>query len=452
MNNRLFSSYVRVVIFALVTAVVFIDTFIYYYTNAKATEAVNSGSTALSHLVSSPSSTPTATSSATPLYRVTSFTKLQDINKKRIEDAQRSFLKETHDTPVTQITAYELKYDVYTEKGVWVPIVARVYVPVAAQSYPLFVFAPGTTGIADHCAPTLENISQENLGNYNSNMIVQAAEGYTSVFTDYEGYNDPKKTEAYFISSSEARTLLGVVQTLIELQRTTTKLQSVDLTKVFLSGYSQGGHAAVSAAQEWNQLPSNIKLEGIVEFAGADNVQALFYDSPWLASYLVQSYVDYYGSNLQAFNVLQSKWLDEMRTTNEELCVNEANKHFPHSRKDIYTPAFLDAIESGTWPETLDQWHKIIDLNTTLKNVPNVPHLSIQGGSDPIVTAKTQTKNLATLCQQDHPVTYQEFPGINHYDIRKAGFEFSNKWMSDVLSGVPISSSCPQQQSDSIIK
>lgn len=443
MNNQRFSNYLRVATLVIAMCIVFIDTFIYYYNKAQATEQTT---TALTPLVTAPSPTPitAASTSAQPTYRVISFNKLSDISNTGIEKAQQSFLKTTHSTSVKHIASYELKYEIYTEKGKWVSLTARVYIPTTEGTYPLFVFAPGTTGIADKCAPTLENVSIENLGNYQNHLIAQAAEGYVTAFSDYEGYNDPDTTEAYFIASSEARTLQGVVQSLVELKSTTDKLTTADTSTVFLSGYSQGGHAAVSAAREWNQLPGSIKLAGIVEFAGASNVEALFYDSPWLGSYLVQSYIDYYGSNLQAFNVLQSKWLEEMRVSNEKLCVNDANKYFPHARNAVYTPAFLDAIESNTWPESLDQWKKIIELNSPLHNIPSIPHLSIQGGSDPIVTAKTQTHNIETFCQQNHSVTYQEYPGINHYDIRKAGFELANQWMKDVLSNVPIPNSCPE--------
>lgn len=424
----------------LVTSIVSIDTFLYYQHQASA-KSPETPSTNLSEELEEqekPEISPRPSGSIE--YTIRTFTKIESINANRISAAQSSFLHGIHSTPITALDVYDLQYDIRGHNGSWQPVSAKVYLPTQEGRYPLFIFGSGTTGIADKCAPSLENMSVENLGNYHNHMISQAAEGYITVFPNYEGFNNPEFSQAYFISESEAKTLLAAIQSLYELQKSTTSLSVIDFSKVFLSGYSQGGHAALSAAKEWNQLPDTIHLTGIVEYAGAANVRALFVDSPWLASYLVQSFTEYYGSNLQAFQVLQDKWLQKMVANNEQLCVNAAYTFYP--RDTIYTPQFEDAINSDTWPEVLENWRQTIELNTPLSKLPAVAHLSIQGASDPIVTAKTQVANIETLCQQDHQVEYKEYPGINHFDIRRAGFEFSNTWMKNVLATGQMARGC----------
>jgi pimeloyl-ACP methyl ester carboxylesterase len=446
MNKQSLFRQLRTIILILITGVLAIDTFSYYFEEATATEITGSDTTTLtSALVPSVSPTSTPVNDTKPsLVLITSFTEIEKINTAKIQAAQSSFLHSTHPTPITNISVYTLEYKIIGRSGNWEPVSAKIYIPDMDGKYPLFIFGSGTTGIADKCAPSLENMAVENLGNYHNHMIAQAAEGYATVFPDYEGFHNPDRTQAYFISESEAKTLLGSIQSLLELKNNNPIIEKIDIETVFLSGYSQGGHSALSAAKAWDQLPESVTLAGIVEFAGAADVQALFVDSPWLASYLVQSYTEYYGSNLQSFAILQDKWLRDLKKNNDELCVNDAYKFYPQkSLSAVYSPSFIDALESDTWPATLANWHDKIRENTPLSNVPNVPHLSIQGGADPIVTAATQINNLSKLCQQGHAVTYMEYAGVNHFDIRKAGFELSNQWMRDVQVGNPVTSSCP---------
>lgn len=437
---------VYLIALAVATTVVVFDTFQYYRHTAQAETFSSTASTSLSNELRQQEAT-TPTPSPTPSapmveYRVTSFNDVETVTLDGITAAQTSFLHSTRPSTVTSIEVFEIKYEIKGKDGSWQPVSAAVYVPINQEKLPLFVFGSGTTGIADKCAPSLENIAVENLGNYRNQMISQAAEGYVTVFPNYEGFDSPEFTQAYFVAESEAKTLLAAVLSLVELQPQKQQLQVIDFTHVFLSGYSQGGHAALSSAQNWQSLPSSIQLSGIIEFAGAANVHALFLDSPWLASYLVESYTEYYGSNLQAFQVLQGRWLQDMASNNDALCVNAAYKHYPKDKKSIYTPAFIDALESNTWPQTLSSWQQAIVTNTPLSSLPNVPHLSIQGATDPIVTATTQQQNIERLCQDKHQVGYKEYPGINHFDIRRAGFEFSNTWMKEVLTGATPFSSC----------
>jgi predicted esterase len=387
-------------------------------------------------VVASPSAQPQSK------YKVISFQKIRSIDATQIEAAEHSFIRATPSALVSQVSIYQLQYEILGRNGMWKPVSAKAYLPATHGKYPLFVFGSGTTGMADKCAPSLENVAVENLGNYDNQMIAQTAAGFVSVFPDYEGFHSSDETQAYFVSESEARTLLGAIQSLIELQPNTPALSVADTEAVFLSGYSQGGHAALSAALQWNTLPPSVKLKGIVQYAGAADVQALFKESPWLASYLIDSYVQYYGLPLRAQDALQDKWLIEMNRNNEVLCVNQAYKYYPHDPSKVYSPAFLDAIETHTWPDNLKPWNKVIQANIPLSNLPDVPYLSIQGSSDPIVTAKTQVANVEKMCQEHKQVIYREYSGVNHFQIRQVSFMYSNEWMNTVLSGGTLKSSC----------
>lgn len=384
-----------------------------------------------------PTPVPSTTEPTPPFHnsRIKNFFQVESIDQAQIEAAQKSFVGSPQSTSVSKVAIYTLEYEIQSQDGSWQPTTAQVYIPLTAGAYPLYVFGSGTTGIADKCRPSLENVAVENVGNYRNHMIAQAAAGYVSVFPDYEGYHNPDVTEAYFIAESEAKVLLGAIRSLQELQPNTAVLQTADLKNVFLAGYSQGGHAALSAAREWSELPPDTQLRGVIQFAGAADVEALFLDSPWLASYLVASFVDYYKPELASSTVLQDRWLQEMNRNNAILCVNQAYRYYPKPPSEMYTPAFLDAIETRTWPDALSNWNEAIQVNIPLTDLPNVPYLSIQGEADPIVTATTQRRNTDVLCQQKYNITYREYAGVNHFQIRQVSFGYSNDWMRQVLAG-----------------
>lgn len=441
------SVHLRLIVLTIAVFILCTDTFV--YGKEKLSDQNQLPTQETTTVNPSPSLTPLETPASQkeePATRMTGFTLLKKVQHAQIEAAQTSFAGAPIPTSISEVAIYQLSYEIKGKDGTWQPTTAKVFVPTTVsttgKNYPLFVFGSGTTGMADKCAPSLENMAVENLGNYENHMIAQAAAGYISVFPDYEGFHSGA-TQAYFISESEAKVLLGAIVNLRELQPSKPELQVGDLNSVFLAGYSQGGHAALSTAQQWQKLPTEVKLKGIIQFAGAADVEALFLESPWLASYLVDSYTQYYGSDLDSREVLQDRWLIPLVQNNAELCVNAAYKFYPRVPGKIYSPSFLDAIETHTWPSRLANWQKAIQRNIPLSNIPDVPHLSIQGESDPIVTAKAQRANVKKLCEQDLHVAYREYQGVNHFQIRQVSFTATNEWMSSVLAGHPVPSDCP---------
>jgi len=408
-----------------------------FYYEAQASQQIPVGEVSpIAEMLALASPSPSVVPSASPSYNISNvnLTKIKTLDEARIQAAQTSFTGGVISTPINQVNVFSLSYDIIGKSQKPQPITAQVFVPNNDGSYPLFIFGSGTTGMSDACAPSLENIAVENLGNYENHMIAQAAEGYVTVFPDYEGFHSGE-TQAYFISESEAKVLLGAIKSIIELQERTPELKNANTKEVFLSGYSQGGHAALSAAQAWSALPDTVTLKGVVQFAGAADVQALFIESPWLASYLVDSYTQYYGEQLDPRLVLQDRWLISLAKNNSELCVNQAYKFYPHTPGTMYNPSFLDAVQTSTWPTNLSEWQSKITQNIPHADLPNVPYLSIQGETDPIVTAKTQRNNVAVLCRDNKDVQYREYPGVNHFQIRQASFAYTNQWLKSVSRG-----------------
>ena len=138
--------------------------------------------------------------------------------------------------------------------------------PAPAKGWPIVVWAHGTTGVADQCAPSRNKLDVDIEG-----MITQLLDaGYVVVAPDYEGLGEPSgnelhpflnlKSEAYSITDAvvAARNYLGA--------KVSNQWMAV--------GHSQGGHAALGAAQYASR--ANLDYKGAVVVAPASNLHTIF--------------------------------------------------------------------------------------------------------------------------------------------------------------------------------
>ena len=156
----------------------------------------------------------------------------------------------------------------YKMKGISgseVQATALVFTPrtaAPASGWPIVVWAHGTTGVADQCAP-----SRNVMNDYVKGMISKfLAEGYVVVAPDYEGLGEPTGTELHpFLNlKSEGYSITdAVVATHNWLGNKVSK-------KWVTVGHSQGGQAALGAAQYASR--ANIKYMGTVAVAPASNL------------------------------------------------------------------------------------------------------------------------------------------------------------------------------------
>jgi pimeloyl-ACP methyl ester carboxylesterase len=135
--------------------------------------------------------------------------------------------------------------------------------PVSAMpegGYPLIVWAHGTTGIAESCAPSSNFPEFYSLSPINN--LLDA--GYAVAAPDYEGFGTGG-IHPYYVRSSHAASVLNAVVALHALD----DVQVTDAWAVV--GNSQGGHVALAAARA-TQLPA-YPLEAVVALApGTDLV------------------------------------------------------------------------------------------------------------------------------------------------------------------------------------
>lgn len=159
----------------------------------------------------------------------------------------------------------------YKMKGISgseVQATALVFTPrtaAPASGWPIVVWAHGTTGVADQCAP-----SRNVMNDYIKGMISKfLAEGYVVVAPDYEGLGEPIGTELHpFLNlKSEGYSITdAVVATHNWLGNKVSK-------KWVTVGHSQGGQAALGAAQY--AARANLDYKGTVAVAPASQLSLI---------------------------------------------------------------------------------------------------------------------------------------------------------------------------------
>ena len=182
--------------------------------------------------------------------------------------------------PVVNVTAYTkdgmsgiaadsqlMTYKMLGVDNKEVTATALVFVPRTTQpvnGWPIVVWAHGTTGVADKCAP-----SQQGLNGSEILLKGLLAEGYVIVAPDYEGLgaegNHPflnLKSEAFSITDA-------VVATRDYLSRQGKKAAP----QWMAVGHSQGGHAALGAAQYASR--AQLDYKGTIAIAPASNLAAI---------------------------------------------------------------------------------------------------------------------------------------------------------------------------------
>lgn len=123
--------------------------------------------------------------------------------------------------------------------------------------WPVVVWAHGTTGAADQCAP-----SRNALDGLEKGLILALIQkGYAIVAPDYEGLGNNNVAHPYLNLTSAAQSILFAV---LEVNKKYDNL-SKDWSVI---GWSQGGHAALAAA-EFNEALVGYNFKGTVAIAPA---------------------------------------------------------------------------------------------------------------------------------------------------------------------------------------
>jgi hypothetical protein len=188
---------------------------------------------------------------------------------------------------------------------------------------------------------------------------IMAMDGYISVLPDYLGMGDGPGIHPYQHADSEASASVDMLKAAMLLCNSYSTIKSKPDGKLYLSGYSQGAHAALATQNELQMNPvPGLSLRKTVAGSGAYSlsyVQKNFvfeqnnYSSPSFLPYLLLGYQEVYRN---LYSNLNQVYINPYNTTipglfNGLFTTDEINSQLPAAWKSIFAPAFLWNIQNN---------------------------------------------------------------------------------------------------------
>ena len=197
-----------------------------------------------------------------------------------------------------------------------------------------------------------------------------AGRGYLLVAPDYVGFGSSASRHPYY----HAPTTATAVVDLLRAARTFAEERGLRWPEpLFLTGFSQGGHATIAALRELEQHPvPGLQVTAAAPIAGAFDLSGLSFpralegeaeSSSLYLAYLAASYARIYGRPLDS--LLREPWVHTVPVLFDGEHDGEAVRAgLPRNPRDMFQPAFLAAFDAGepTWFATRLRENDLVDF------------------------------------------------------------------------------------------
>jgi len=312
------------------------------------------------------------------------------------------------------VKGYRILYSTASGENL-VPAIASavVFVPATDAPMPIVAWAHGTTGIAAHAAPSVENTPAaftKTIPGFREAM----ENGWLIVAPDYAGLGT-SGTHPYLIGLSTGYSVLDAIRAVRQLPGLRFSGEAV------VWGHSQGGHAALWTGILAPDYASDINLTGVAAAAPATDLPALLEQSQnhivgkVMGSYAICAYSDYYadvrlGAYIRPLMQPVVKSLAARSLSERAILVSVL------TATAIDGPIYKRSPLEGAYGQRL------------LQNIPNRPidaSLFIaQGAEDPLVKPAIQDAFVAERRDAGQALTYTVYSGRDHASILEPDSQF----------------------------
>jgi pimeloyl-ACP methyl ester carboxylesterase len=351
----------------------------------------------------------------------------------------------------------QVRFRTTDEQARLVEVQADVYIPRVpiTSSFPVLVYAAGTTGLGDTCAPLDEPASGRNWGNYQGHSLAYAARGYVVVLANWLGFDDPERLHPYFVSELQAHVLLDAARAAYDLYGGTWLEDAFEGSEqvrslarpskaVFFMGYSSGGHAIFAAKDYAIRYAPELAVKGIIGHGPTANVETLLREDAVFSPYIVYAYRDFYGSDVvDPADVFAPQWVETFEADVMSKCVDDIFNYYSRSARAMYSLEFRNALYGGKLAQEYPLFAEKLEENYAgVSGGAHIPVLILQGTGDTVVTPPSQKKFMGELCAMGTDVVYWEYPAVPHTEIRWASFNDTLVWMRSIAQGAAARSNC----------
>ena len=326
-------------------------------------------------------------------------------------------------------TAWRVIYHSQDLAGRDIPVSGVVIVPngpAPAGGRTVLAWAHPTTGSAQDCAPSLGmNPFQVIEG-----LHMMLAAGFAVAATDYPGMGVAGDS-AYLLGVPESNSMLDSVRAAQNIAEAHAG------ANVLLWGHSQGGQAALFAAQRASEYAPELHLKGVAVAAPAADLRALMtanlgdISGVTITSYAVPAYKTAYAARPDASQI------DDILTRAGAAATPSMNTFCLLTQTEkihaIATPLIGKYVTSD--PSTTEPWQTLLAENSAGGSPIDIPIFIGQGLSDKLVDPAATTEFVAGLCAKGEDVSYHSYPGITHALAAYASLPALAVWLARVEAG-----------------
>jgi pimeloyl-ACP methyl ester carboxylesterase len=162
-------------------------------------------------------------------------------------------------------TAVRVEYKTTDIHGTLINATGLILTPSGNRVLKTVVWAHGTTGLADQCAPS--NHPAVFWPEARRAVAELLRRGWTVVAPDYPGLGTPDQ-HPYLVGNSEARAIIDNVKAARNLDKSLSLRYAID-------GHSQGGQGALFAGELAPSYDGDLQLRGVAAIAPASNLDTL---------------------------------------------------------------------------------------------------------------------------------------------------------------------------------
>ena len=290
-----------------------------------------------------------------------------------------------------------------------------------------------TTGAAPRCAPSSGFAPLDLIEGLRDLLSA----GYAVVATDYPGMGAAGPS-SYLLGASEGHSMLDIV-------RAARELPDVALgSRLLLWGHSQGGHAALFAAQEAGEYAPDLELLAVAVAAPAADLGALLDDDipdasgVTIASYAFAAYEAAYRDRYPGLSLDSILTPAGAAATPKMAKLCTFGQHIPlHAQAEKLVGGYL----SGD-PAKIEPWATMLRDNSAGGAPIGVPILVAQGLKDKLVIPSATSGYAEARCAAGEKLSYLEFPDATHATIAYAARQPLIEWYAGVLGGVSTQPVC----------
>jgi alpha-beta hydrolase superfamily lysophospholipase len=309
-------------------------------------------------------------------------------------------------------------------------VILSDYAPKNPSDRNIVAWAHPTVGIARQCAPSLRKGPTSAILGLND--LVTG--GYIVTATDYPGLGTSGPI-GYLIGKGQA-------QAVIDSARAARQIPEVGGSNRYaLWGYSQGGHAALFAAQMSAAYAPEFKLVGVAATAPPTDLGRLLIadlntlEGRILSSFTLGSWAKKYGLGLD--DLMDRDTVGFMQKLNAN-CIDDLSGMLDAlSAQKPLSERFLTQN-----PLVLPPWRAAISENSLYSLSTATPAIILQGQADRIVHPSITQKFVSASCRNGAVVKYVVLKDKSHGGSAKDSVGSALSWINDRFRGGPVPNSC----------